>query len=180
MSSHPATHQNSTVMFAMSLGWLDFLLSDFAGASDLPNAAPSEKRAASPYVVALPRPPEPAAMAPSAIIMNHRAAVRIDGEIVKFFFPSGKSDIAKDAPKALEKVISGMQSGQNVKISGFHDNLGDAEFIPELVKQRTIAVKNTLMQLGIPEVQIQLSEPEITAATSSNAQARRVEVTLID
>ncbi|MBS7349629.1 MAG: OmpA family protein, partial [Comamonas sp.] len=82
--------------------------------------------------------------------------------------------------KALEKVISGMQSGQNVKISGFHDNLGDAEFIPELVKQRTIAVKNTLMQLGIPEVQIQLSEPEITAATSSNAQARRVEVTLID
>ncbi|MNL84620.1 hypothetical protein D3C87_2126470 [compost metagenome] len=50
----------------------------------------------------------------------------------------------------------------------------------ELAKQRALAVQATLLELGVKPEMIELSKPEQTLAGGSNAEARRVEVVLID
>lgn len=130
-------------------------------------------------VIALPPPPEPARAAPSAIIMNQRAAVRVDDGTVKFFFPSGKTDVAQDARHALKDIVASTHKGeQRIHIAGFHDDIGDPEQNAALAQQRAFAVQKTLIELGVPASRIEVAKPAITTATASNAQARRVEVAL--
>jgi outer membrane protein OmpA-like peptidoglycan-associated protein len=55
---------------------------------------------------------------------------------------------------------------------------GDAAVNAELAKQRAIAVRDTLLGLGVAVEKIELKKPENTSGTGSNAQARRVEVSV--
>lgn len=172
------TDQNSVFVLGVMSGVMAFFVSSMAGANNTPSALPPLHSATLEKVTALPAPPEPARVAPSAIIMNQRAAVRVDDATVKFFFASGKTEIAKGAKHALKEMLAGAKNGQSIQITGFHDNIGDPQSNAELAKQRAIAVKSTLMDLGVAADSIELIEPEITIATVSNAQARRVEVRL--
>ena len=131
-------------------------------------------------VDATPGPLEPAALAPAAVVLTEQAAVRVDGNKVKFFFAKGKTDVAPGAQEALATVLEGAKAGQRIRISGFHDATGDAALNVELAKRRAVAVRDLLLNLGVDEALLELVKPEHTLANGSNDKARRVEVLLID
>jgi outer membrane protein OmpA-like peptidoglycan-associated protein len=108
------------------------------------------------------------------------ASVKVEQGIVKFYFASGKADLAAGASEALLDVVKGAQAGRKVTISGFHDATGNAAQNAELAKQRALAVRNALTAAGVPESQIELKKPEQIAGNSagSDAEARRVEISL--
>lgn len=108
------------------------------------------------------------------------ASVKVEQGIVKFYFASGKADLAAGASEALTDVVKGAQAGRKVAISGFHDATGNAEQNAELAKQRALAVRDALTAAGVPESQIELKKPEQIEGntTGSDAEARRVEISL--
>lgn len=105
-------------------------------------------------------------------------SIKVEGGVVKFYFASGKADLAAGANEALADVVKGVAEGKMAVVSGFHDATGDAALNAELAKQRALAVRDALKGLGVAEDKIELKKPEETTATGSNAEARRVEVVL--
>ena len=120
------------------------------------------------------------AAAPGAVVVAEDAAsVVVEGGVVKFFFATGKADLAAGANEALAEVVKGVvDGGRTAVVSGFHDATGDAALNAELAKQRALAVRDALKALGVAEDKVELKKPEATQGTGSNAQARRVEVVL--
>ena len=152
-----------------------------SGLAAAPTTVPASATAAAAAAVdATPAPLEPAALAPAAVVLTEQAAVRVDGNKVKFFFAKGKTDVAPGAQEALATVLEGAKAGQRIRISGFHDATGDAALNVELAKRRAVAVRDLLLNLGVDEALLELVKPEHTLANGSNDKARRVEVLLID
>ncbi|MCT9810187.1 OmpA family protein [Acidovorax sp. Be4] len=114
------------------------------------------------------------------VIVIDEALVRVDNGVVKFFFATGKADVAIGGNEALADVVRGVMNGKHARISGFHDATGDAAANIELAKQRALAVQATLFALGVDKDMVELKKPESSQASGSNAEARRVEVVLID
>ena len=106
------------------------------------------------------------------------ASVTVERDVVKFYFASGKADLAVDAGAALAGMVSAAKAGRVLVISGFHDATGDARKNAELARQRALAVRSALRALGVAEQQIDLKKPEQMAGNGSKAEARRVEITL--
>jgi len=106
------------------------------------------------------------------------ASVRIENGVVRFFFASGKAEIAPGAAVALSDVVKGVAEGKSVVVSGYADATGDATTNAELAKARAMAVQAALKEVGIGEDRVELKKPEILTGSGDNAQARRVEVTL--
>lgn len=115
---------------------------------------------------------------PAVVLEEDAASVRVDGDVVKFYFASGKADLAAGAAQALVNVVKGVAEGKTAVISGFHDASGGAALNAELAKQRALAVGEALKALGVPADRIELKKPEEMQASGSAAEARRVEVTL--
>ena len=128
---------------------------------------------------------EAAVSAPSAtnvpvVVVEEAARVIVENGVVKFYFVSGKAEVAAGANEALSNVVKGVAEGKRAVISGFHDATGSAEINAELAKQRAQAVQAALVALGVAEDKVELKKPEQTQADGSNAEARRVEVILAD
>jgi outer membrane protein OmpA-like peptidoglycan-associated protein len=107
------------------------------------------------------------------------ASVKVVDGIVKFYFATAKADIAAGANEALVEVVKLAADGKSVRVSGFHDATGDLAMNQELAKQRAIAVRDTLAALGVAAEKIELLKPEAMTGTGSNAEARRVEVVIV-
>lgn len=120
--------------------------------------------------------PASASMAQAA---SDAASIKVEQGVVKFYFASGKADLAAGASEALADVVKGAQAGRKVAISGFHDATGNAEQNAELAKQRALAVRDALMAAGVAEGQIELKKPEQISGNGSDAEARRVEISLL-
>ena len=120
----------------------------------------------------------PAAAAPAAAADNDAASVVVENGVVKFFFATGKADLAGGADQALADVVAGVKDGKKAVVSGFVDSTGNAAQNEELAKQRAFAVRDQLKALGVPEDSIELKKPENIEA-GAGAQARRVEVNLV-
>lgn len=105
-------------------------------------------------------------------------SIKVEDGVVKFYFASGSADLAPGAADALGDVVKGVAAGQTAVISGYHDTTGDPAQNEELAKQRALAVRDALKALGIGDDKLDLKKPEATTATGSNAEARRVEVSL--
>ena len=142
------------------------------GASAAPAKAPPV--AAAPAVA----PVTTAAAIPAAEGAPDAASVRVDNGVVKFYFATGKAELAAGANEALADVVKGVAEGKKAVVSGFNDATGDAAANAELAKQRAFAVRDALKGLGVAEDKIELKKPEDTTASGSNAEARRVEVAL--
>ena len=106
------------------------------------------------------------------------ASVKVENGVVKFYFASGKSDLATGANAALADVVMGAQAGRKLVISGFHDATGSAAKNVELAKLRAFAVRDALKSAGVTDNNIELKKAQELTATGSNAEARRVEVAL--
>ena len=121
----------------------------------------------------------PAATNVPVVVQEGASVVVVDG-MVKFYFASGKADLAEGANAALADVVKGVQAGKRAVVSGFHDASGGADVNAELSKQRAKAVQAALIALGVAEDKVELKKPEQMQADGSNAEARRVEVILAD
>lgn len=119
-----------------------------------------------------------AAPAAAVVVVVDEATVRVEGGVVKFYFATAKADLAAGANDALADVVKGVADGKKAVVSGYHDATGDAALNAELAKQRALAVRDALKALGVADDKIELKKPEQTTATGSDAEARRVEVTL--
>ena len=104
------------------------------------------------------------------------ASVVVENGVVKFYFASGKADLAPGALVALGDAISAAKAGKRLVLSGFHDATGDPAFNAELAKQRALAVRDALVGAGVAESSMELNKPEQTTGTGNDAEARRVEV----
>ena len=120
----------------------------------------------------------PAAAAAAAAAADG-ASIKVEGGVVKFFFASGKADLASGAPAALADIAKGVADGKKAVVSGFADASGDPEKNAELAKQRAFAVRDALKALGIAEDKIELKKPEQITGSGDASQARRVEVSLM-
>lgn len=139
------------------------------GAGDKP-AAPAVALEAAPAVPA-------AAPAAAAAPVGDDASVVVDNGVVKFYFASGKAELASGALEALSEAVTAAKAGKKLVISGFHDTTGDPAKNAELAKQRAFAVRDALKGAGVDEASLELKKPEETAGgAGSNAEARRVEV----
>lgn len=122
--------------------------------------------------------PAPAASAPMAAAGDD-ASVVVENGVVKFYFASGKADLATGALEALNEAIAAAKAGKKLVISGFHDTTGDPAMNAELAKQRAFAVRDALKGAGVDEASLELKKPAETAGgTGNNAEARRVEVVI--
>lgn len=107
------------------------------------------------------------------------ASVKVENGVVKFYFASGKYDVATGGNEALAEVVKAIDGGKKAVVSGFNDATGDAVKNAELSKARAFAVRDALKALGVAEDKIELKKPEnATASTGSSAEARRVEVSI--
>lgn len=136
--------------------------------------APAATAAPAPAFVPAPAPADSDAGAAQAA--SDSASVRVEQGMVKFYFASGKADLAAGASEALVGVVKSANAGRTLVISGFHDATGDAAKNANLAKQRALAVRDALKAAGVAESRIELKKPEQLAGTGSNAEARRVEI----
>ena len=121
----------------------------------------------------------PAANASTVAVAADAASVKVENGVVKFFFASGKSEVAAGGNEALAEVVKAIAGGKKAVVSGFNDATGDAAKNAELSKLRAFAVRDALKALGVAEDKIELKKPEnATAAAGSSAEARRVEVSI--
>ena len=124
-----------------------------------------------------PAPAAPPASTPAASISDG-ASFRVENGIVKFYFASGKADLATGAESALAEVAKGVASGKRAVVSGFTDATGDPARNEELAKARATAVSAALATAGVAADKIDMKKPEAVTGSGSNAEARRVEVAL--
>ncbi len=106
------------------------------------------------------------------------ASVKVEQGAVRFYFASGDADLADGAGAALGEVIKAARAGRTLVITGFHDATGDAQKNAALARQRALAVREALKQAGVSDRQIVLKKPEQLVGGGSDAEARRVEITL--
>ena len=119
-----------------------------------------------------------AGSAAAAAAGDDAARVLIENGVVKFFFATGKAELAPGGNEALADVVAGIKAGQRGVISGYTDATGDADKNAELAKQRAFAVRDALVALGVSEDKLELKKPEAVENAGNNAAARRVEVVL--
>ncbi len=151
----------------------------------IPVPPPAPAAALAPAVPPVPAPaplaPAPAPAASAALAaqaVSDAASITVEYGIVKFYFASGKAELAAGAAGALVDVVKGARGGKKVVISGFHDAQGSPARNAELALERALAVRKALLAAGVPEHQIRLEKPAQTAGTGSDAEARRVEIAL--
>jgi K(+)-stimulated pyrophosphate-energized sodium pump len=120
----------------------------------------------------------PAAVVAPAAVPVDGASVTVDNGVVKFYFASGKADVAAEGNKALEQIVAGVAGGKKAVISGFHDAAGDPAMNAELAKQRAMAVAALLKISGVAEDKVEFKKPEQMLGDGPAHLARRVEVSL--
>lgn len=115
-----------------------------------------------------------------SVVIPDGASIRVVGDTVNFYFATASADLAPRAAEALAVVIKGVESGRKAVVSGFHDTTGDPALNEQLAQKRAEMVRDVLTGLGVPAAKIGLQKPAVTAGSGSDAQARRVEVKLVD
>lgn len=133
---------------------------------------------------------EPVAAAPATrlavvtetvtVVIPDGASIRVVGGVVNFYFAKASADLAPGAAEALAVVINGMRNGRKAVVSGFHDSTGDAAINEALARKRAETVRDVLTGLGVPADKVDLQRPAVTAGSGNDAEARRVEVKLLD
>jgi outer membrane protein OmpA-like peptidoglycan-associated protein len=114
------------------------------------------------------------------VVIPDGASIRVVGGVVNFYFATASADLAPGAAEALAVVIKGVESGHKAVISGFHDTTGDAAMNEALAQKRAETVREVLTGLGVPADKVELQKPPVTAGSGNDAEARRVEVKLLD
>ena len=112
---------------------------------------------------------------------SEAARVVVEDGVAKFFFATGKNDIAEGAEAIVADVIAAGKEGKKLVISGFADSTGNAAANEELSKKRAQAVQAFFEAQGVSAGHIELRKPEsTTGAVGNDVEGRRVEVKIED
>ena len=122
-------------------------------------------------------PHAPVAATAPAGAMADADSVQVEGNVVRFYFATGKAAPHPDGARALQVIVDGVKAGKKAIVSGYVDATGSAAANEEISKQRAFAVRDLIKTLGVADEQIDLRKPDNIQA-GTGAQARRVEVTL--
>ena len=97
-------------------------------------------------------------------------------------FASASADISAEDAAIIASVVEAFNTaeGRNILLAGYHDPTGDATFNRNLAKKRALGVRDALIAKGVPAERIIMRKPEQTAGSGTHAEARRVELLLID
>ncbi|MFA5682215.1 MAG: OmpA family protein [Hydrogenophaga sp.] len=144
-----------------------------AGPSAAATPAPAAEASAAPATAAVAAPVGAAAD-------DDDASIVVENGVVKFYFASGKADLAPGAAEALSDAVAAAKAGKKLVLSGFHDATGNPAMNAELAKKRALALRDALVAVGVAESSIVMSKPEQTTGSGDDAQARRVEVEIVD
>ena len=147
-----------------------------APAASAPASAPGEPAASAP-ASAPAAASVPAAAASAATPAADVASVAYENAVAKFYFATGKSNVADGAEKIVGDVIAAGKEGKKLIVSGYTDTTGNAAANEELSKTRAKAVKAFFEAQGVSADNIELRKPDNTnGAVGNNAEGRRVEV----
>ena len=101
---------------------------------------------------------------------------------LKVYFDSGKVAVASEFGTKSKELVEFLKTNATAKavVSGFNDPTGDAAANAELSKNRAKGVAIALKAAGLADDRVVLEKPAntTTGAALSNAEARRVEVTI--
>lgn len=101
---------------------------------------------------------------------------------LKVYFDTGKTEVAKEFADKSKDIMAYLKDNAGAKaiISGYNDPTGNAAANAELSKNRAKGVAAALKAAGAPDDRVVLEKPAdtTTGAALSNAEARRVEVTI--
>lgn len=98
----------------------------------------------------------------------------------KVYFALDKWDLPTDVTTTIAAVVAYLKAHPEAKalVSGFHDPRGSVARNEELAFNRARQVRDALDRAGIPNDRVVMNKPQVTTGTGSNAEARRVEVTI--
>ncbi|MCK9987514.1 MAG: hypothetical protein AzoDbin1_03986 [Azoarcus sp.] len=116
--------------------------------------------------------------APVAAAAGEFADVAEVGEaLVKFYFAVGEATLPADASPDIATIVVALDAapGKKVLLSGFHDETGGAAVNAEVSKNRALAVRDALLEAGVPAERVLLRRPAVTLGGGDAAEARRVE-----
>ncbi|WP_225781674.1 OmpA family protein [Xenophilus sp. Marseille-Q4582] len=176
------TDDDSQQRFALGFIFilLGLLLSTVIGAVVYRSVFAGAEEAPAPAAAALPATSVVVVTETVTAVVPEGASIQVADGVVNFYFATGSADIAPGAAEALALVIQGVESGRQARVSGFHDTTGDRALNEALAKKRAETVRDVLVGLGVPADKVRLEKPSEMTGSGSNAQARRVEVRLID
>jgi ompA/motB len=97
-------------------------------------------------------------------------------------FASASADISAEDAAIIASVVEAFNAadGRNILLAGYHDPTGDATFNRNLAKKRALGARDALIAKGVPAERVIMRKPEQTAGSGTHAEARRVELLLID
>ncbi len=94
------------------------------------------------------------------------------------YFDFAQSGLPASAGDALALVVAELAArpDASVLLSGFHDAAGSAEANAAVARERALAVRAALIDIGVPGERVLLRKPAETLGGSDAAEARRVEI----
>lgn len=109
-------------------------------------------------------------------------ASMIDGQpLLKVYFDSGKAEISPEFAERAKALVDYLRANGGAKavVSGYSDPTGSAATNAAMSQQRAQAVSAALQAAGVAAASIVLEKPaDITGTGDTNAESRRVEVTI--
>ncbi len=98
----------------------------------------------------------------------------------RLYFGNGSAALPTDSSSTIADVIAYLKrnTDSSAVISGFHSAVGNYEFNQTLSKRRAESVSELLQKAGLSVDRIILEKPVETTGSGSEAEARRVEVSV--
>lgn len=100
--------------------------------------------------------------------------------IASIYFEAGKSEVPDEGGGAIQTVMEKALANpaRIILISGYHDPSGDPAKNAELAQGRAEAVRDALVEAGVPADRVVLRKPEEIPGTEDPQEARRVDIRL--
>jgi outer membrane protein OmpA-like peptidoglycan-associated protein len=128
-------------------------------------------------------PATPTAAAPAAAASGAAAAAPVAAPFpaTKAVFALGEKKLSEAAQKDLGAALDYLKANPDAKIAltGYTDKTGDETKNKEVAKDRAKAVREFFTKGGIDKARIEMAPPASLTGSGSDADARRVEVTLV-
>lgn len=97
------------------------------------------------------------------------------------YFDVGQAAVDDDDRRTIAVVASAVKgSDAPITVTGYTDQSGDPNQNLDLAKNRAAAVRDALVQEGVPASRVVMTPPTFVTGTGSADDARRVEITLAE
>jgi outer membrane protein OmpA-like peptidoglycan-associated protein len=123
--------------------------------------------------------PAPTAAVQGTPPAGSMATAAFTGFPAKVYFDTGSAAVGADGSTIITAAADAIKKDNlKVAVTGYTDRTGDTAKNEELAKNRAAAVRDALTAAGVPAGNIDMKPPLFveTGATTSNQEARRVEI----